>query len=409
MINNKYTSYSLYFIALLFAALAVFMQLLPLATTEHLEHSLALNTTQIVNLTSLFFVSYAIMQIPGGVLLDKLGIKYVLPTGIFLTIIGCYLYWNSNNWMIFGMGRIITGLGCSIAYISGIFIAATFFPQARLPLFIGILEAGSTLGSLAAAQPLAISMQKLGWSLTGNLVIGFAVVLFILAMGFGRGVDKMPKSEVSILQSIKQALGLFKNKKIFPVFIYSWATWFVIMSFAGYWLKDYLIMLHHYSENQALQIVEIYWGSFLVASLLISHFVQNIKMAKFVIFAMSILGFATYMLMAIPLVFNMALIIMVVLFAGLSAVGVIIAFSLIPGLVAKEQCGSAIAINNTFVVFGGYCGQVAFGWIVKNINISNYIHSIDPVYLEPHYYSALLMYPLVTGIALIAIMRTMRQ
>ena len=132
-------------------------------------------------------------------------------------------------------------------------------------------------------------------------------------------------------------------------------------------------------------------------------------MAKFVIFAMSILGFATYMLMAIPLVFNMALIIMVVLFAGLSAVGVIIAFSLIPGLVAKEQCGSAIAINNTFVVFGGYCGQVAFGWIVKNINISNYIHSIDPVYLEPHYYSALLMYPLVTGIALIAIMRTMRQ
>lgn len=408
MKTTNYTSYSLYSIALLFAALSIFLQLLPLSTSQHFEDTLSLSTTGVVNLTSLFFVTYAIMQIPGGILLDKYGVRYILPIGLFSTIIGCYLYWHCNNGFTLGFGRLISGFGCSIAYITGIFIAATFFPSARLPLFIGVLEAGSTIGSLVAARPLETSMHQLGWSTTGNLVIGFTVLLFLASIFFSRGIKDSTVSNLSFNDALKQTYTLLKNKKLIPLFIYSWATWFVIMSFAGYWLKDYLIELHKYSQVEALQIIEIYWTSFLISSIFISHFVQNIKTAKLTVFTLAAIGFVTFALMAIPLVFNLMLVVLVVLFAGLSAVGVIIAFSLIPNIVSQKQCGSAIAINNTFVVFGGYSGQVVFGWVVKHINISEYISAINPEYLEPHYYAALLIYPLITGIALFSIIKATR-
>ena len=82
------------------------------------------------------------------------------------------------------------------------------------------------------------------------------------------------KTETTIVEAFKSAFKLFKKKRLICVFIYSFTTWLVIMSFAGYWLKNYLIHVHEYSEVQALNLIQVYWASFMIASLLVSIMIK---------------------------------------------------------------------------------------------------------------------------------------
>ena len=160
------------------------------------------------------------------------------------------------------------------------------------------------------------------------------------------------------------------------------------MSFAGYWLKEYLVEMHHYSANKALSLVEVYWLSFFIASLIIGYIANNYAKAKLVVFVLAIVGFISYLFMSIPVLFNYIELFMVVTFAGISATGVIVAFSLVPRFAKPEFCGAAIALNNTFVVLGGYVGQLLFGIILKKIDLDKYLAgSLGQHGIESHYYS----------------------
>ena len=123
------------------------------------------------------------------------------------------------------------------------------------------------------------------------------------------------------------------------------------MSFAGYWLKDYMIVMHNYTEEMSLHLIEMYWGSFLITSLVISYFIKTDRLAIINLLGLAIIGFVAYLFMCIPVLFSYPQIMLVVVLGGISATGVILSFSLIPRLVDVGSCGTAVAINNTFVVF----------------------------------------------------------
>jgi MFS family permease len=399
--------YKLYILALLFASLAIFCQVLPLNTSEYFQQHLGLSSSNVVNLTSLYFITYAMMQIPGGILFDKYGLKYVLPLSIAIATVGCSLYFTSSNGFMLGFSRLITGVGCSVAYIAGIYIAIKFLPSKLLPLLIGVLEAGSTSGSIIGVTPLRYSLNAFGWSFTGYIIIGFCLLLLLSSLILVQKLKNHHKTEVSINAAVKSAFCLLKNKVLLAVFIYSFTTWLVIMSFAGYWLKNYLINVHDYSELQSLHLIQVYWASFMIASVVISLMIKDFESAKIMVCVLSGIGFITYLIMALPWVFNYHSVLLVVIFGGISAGGVIVAFAILPQIAPPHLSGSVVSMNNTFIVLGGFAGQVIFGYVLEHINIADIVVNYDFGNLEPHYYTALLIYPLFTLIAFMSIVYAM--
>ena len=407
MNNELRLGYKLYIVALLFSSLAMFFQVLPLDTSAYFQQTLGISASKVINLTSLYFVTYAIMQIPGGILFDKFGLKYVLPLSIFITMSGCALYWVSSNSLTLGLSRLLTGTGCSVAYISGIFIAIKFLPPKWLPLFIGVMESGSTSGSLIAATPLKSLLNNFGWNATASIVTGFCLLLLILSLVLVRKLNHTARSTISIGAAFKSSFSLLKNKSLVAVFIYSFATWLVTMSFAGYWLKDYLIHVHAYSESQSLNLIQLYWASFMVSSVIVSLLAKDFTSSKLAVCILSGIGFVTYATMSIPVVFNYLGTAMVVMLGAISATGVIVAFSVVPKIAPPESSGAVVAMNNTFIVLGGFSGQILFGYVLEHMNIANIAVNYDFKNLETHYYSGLLLYPVFTLIAFVAIIYAM--
>lgn len=392
--------YILYIIALLYATLFSFLEIMPINSAEHFGQILQISQSEFVKLAAIFFIFYAILQVPNGLIFDKYGLKTILPLGILITAIGLIIYTFCTSSLTLVVSRSLSGIGCSMAYIAAAFIAVKYLPLNRLAIFIGLIEATMSIGGILASNVFHFVLLHIGWEKANLLIVGISIILFILSIIYSRRVEQ--KSEKLPTQTIGELFNnlrqLFQNKTLIAILIYSFSTWLIIMSFAGYWLKDYLIHVHKFSETISLNFVQLYWASFLIFSILFGGFAKA-RYYKFMLITLSFISCVNFMIMAIPIVFDSWGIAIVVILGGLSTTGMIFAIATIPYIVKKEIAGTAVALNETFTVLGGYVGQVTFGIIHE--------HRLMYSFLEQHginlqYYTSLLMYPIAALIAFIA-------
>ncbi|MFT4694433.1 MAG: MFS family permease [Francisella sp.] len=93
-------------IALLFTIISSFLQVSPSVNTDYLMYSLDIDDDLLLKLTTLYFLSYAILQVPNGYILDWKGIEKVFPISIFIVFVGSVVYWLSSNSILIGLSRL---------------------------------------------------------------------------------------------------------------------------------------------------------------------------------------------------------------------------------------------------------------------------------------------------------------
>jgi MFS family permease len=388
----------LYLITLCFTALCLFIQVLPINTAEHFEQIMSLNSTEVIKLTSVFFIFYALLQIPGGIIFDRFGIRIILPVALILTTIGSTLYMLSVNPYMLVISRILTGIGTSTAYITGIFLAVKEFPQSKSTLFISLVEAASTTGPIIAANFFNNMLMHYGWYAANSGIIIFSLILFIISVIFLRNYHTETINKKNLGQVFSNFIQIFKNKAAVLIFIHTFFVWSIMMSFAGFWLKNYMIHMHHYTAERSLDLMVVYWASFSISGIIIGFLIKDMRQCKTYIVLLSLIGFLNFATLSIPAIFNYPSLILIAGLGGIYTATVMVNFTIISQIVNHKQVGTSIAINNTFLVLGGMCGQLLFGQIVAHtkhsfINVSSTI--------EFHYYNALLMYPVLSLITLL--------
>lgn len=122
-------------------------------------HSLAIDENLLLKLTTLYFLSYAILQIPSGYILDTKGVDKVFPISIFIVFIGSVVYWLSTNSFLIGFSRLTIWAGCSTAYIISLFIATKYFSKTIIPLLISFAEIASGIGNYLAGNSYLYTQQ----------------------------------------------------------------------------------------------------------------------------------------------------------------------------------------------------------------------------------------------------------
>lgn len=398
-----------FIITLFFILFSAFLQITPIATANTIEKQLSINTETFVLLSSLYFLSYAILQIPIGILCDYKGIKYILPISILIVCIGSILFWLASNSWILGTSRLLIGIGCSTAYISAVFFASNYFSKSILPLLIACAEAFGGIGDYLANNFYFDILNTYGWDIANLIIIVFLFILFIYSLFLSGKIivpdrSHLPKFSFSILGS--QLKILFTNKILLGIFAYSFFTWLIIMTFAGFWAKSYYMSVHHFSVRESLFVSEVYWISFLASGLLIGSLVKTLEMTKKTLMVLAIIGLITYILMAIPIRFGDSMTVILTVAAGFSTAGVILAFSLIAYIVKLESHGLAISVNNFFIVLGGLFGQVLFSEIISHFSF----HAVyEYCGCSEEYYDPIVMLLISSLLAFCAVFYSLRK
>ncbi|MCG2586265.1 MFS transporter [Massilia sp. TS11] len=143
--------------------------------------SLGLDATGLGWLTSVFFFSFALVQLPIGLALDRFGPRRVQPVLLALAACGAWLFARAESLMLLALARALLGVGLGGCFMSAVKALATWVAPARLPSVQGYLIAAGGLGAASATLPARALLPACGWRGV-FLLLACAALLVALAI-----------------------------------------------------------------------------------------------------------------------------------------------------------------------------------------------------------------------------------
>jgi len=137
----------------------------------------ALSTFSILQL-----LVYAGMQIPVGLLVDRLGTKKVLTIGVLLFTAGQLGFAFSPSYGMALAARALLGLGDAMTFISVLRLGARWFPARRGPMVAQMAGLVGMAGNLVSTLVLARLLHGVGWTaaFAGSSLAGVVVLVLML-------------------------------------------------------------------------------------------------------------------------------------------------------------------------------------------------------------------------------------
>jgi sugar phosphate permease len=120
-------------------------------------------------LSAMYFYSYATFMVPGGVLIDSVGPRWVIAAGGLVMGLGSVAMGLAGSTAILFAGRLLVGLGATVTFTGALKIAANWFPHTHFGMMSALTATVGILGALIGSAPLAALAAGLSWR--GALVI----------------------------------------------------------------------------------------------------------------------------------------------------------------------------------------------------------------------------------------------
>lgn len=131
--------------------------------SQRLVSDLALSSADLGLLTSVFFLSFAVVQLPLGFYLDRYGPRRVQIALLPFAAAGALLFGFADGFVALAVGRVLIGIGVAAALMAGLKALVVWFPQDRLVLANGCFVTIGALGAVSATVPAELLLVSIGW------------------------------------------------------------------------------------------------------------------------------------------------------------------------------------------------------------------------------------------------------
>jgi MFS family permease len=214
---------------------------------------LALNPTAKGLVLSAFFWSYALLQIPVGLLADRWSLRWLYAGAFALWSVACGLTGAVGGLAALILVRIILGVGESVYLPSSVKLVSTLFPSRDRGLPNGVLESGTRLGLALGAPLVAWLTVRYGWRAMFFLV-GFLALFWLLpwVLAFPSPYPSLAvdsREEERTLQGpCPWQLTLDRNLLgcCLGFFCYGYYQYLLVT-----WLPDYFVRVRHFTLLEA--------------------------------------------------------------------------------------------------------------------------------------------------------------
>lgn len=207
--------------------------------TEVLETDLGATPEDLSVASGLWFLSFAVMQLPVGWALDRVGPRRTAAVLFFLGGAGgAALFAIATSPAHINAAMLFIGIGCSPVLMASYYIFARVYPAAMFATLGAMVIGIGSLGNLAGSAPLAWMVEAIGWrEALGLLAIATAI---IASFSYVFVVDPPPvetKEKGSLFDLLKlPALWL-----LLPLMFVNYAPG---AGLRGLWIGPYLADVH---------------------------------------------------------------------------------------------------------------------------------------------------------------------
>lgn len=204
---------------------------------------LRLGAAELGLLTSAYFLTFALFQIPLGVLLDRFGARRVQAAMIATAALGALVFALGRDLTMLAVGRGLIGLGFAGGLMSAYKQIADWFPKHRLPLLNGLFLGFGSLGAVIATAPAQAAVDLVGWR--GMMAWGAGLTL-LSSLSLLLAVPERPAAAApppSLAQQLRDLFQVIYRDPLFwrlaPMTMLGFASGSAIQTlWAGPWLRD---------------------------------------------------------------------------------------------------------------------------------------------------------------------------
>ncbi len=370
--------------------LSMFYRVSNAVIAPNLIQDLGLDAEMLGILGGAFFYSFALLQIPMGPMLDRIGPRITITSFLMIGALGAFVFAFGNSFLVALLGRILIGAGMASVLMGSMKVFVLRFSPDKFVTLVSLVQAIGTSGNILAASPLALLASTIGWRMsfvTAGLVTALLAITAYRVLGEKRTQDGEPfspsssKPQLGVLPSIRLILGSLAFWQISFVAFFRYGTF---VGLQGLWLGPYLIDIKGYSPVQAGNLIILLAVGIIVGAPIAGRLSDRTFHSRK---GVALGGLSLYCLSLFPLVGVLKIQSQIWFGLIFFFIGFFCSFGMVTYAHAKELfpvaiSGTVMTLVNFFTMAGGAVFMPALGKIIQFFPLINQTYPAEAYHLS---------------------------
>ncbi|MCY4413460.1 MAG: MFS transporter [Alphaproteobacteria bacterium] len=273
MHHRQFVIWSGWLVVSLFYAYQYILRVLPNIILPFLTERYAMDGVLFGQFSGLYYTGYALAHVPLGILLDRFGVKKVLPLSFALTFLGILPIIYGSTWHYPAIGRLITGIGSSAAILGAFQYIRLVFSEGRFTRVLSMTVTVGLMGAIYGGQPTQYLCDTYGV----YTVIHFLVVVGCLLSLAAYIIMPTSKKEHQKKIGFKEIFQILTNTRTLLLAI---ASGFMVGALEGFpdaWGVAFLTKVHNVTAKDAAQLTSFIFFGMCFGGPLLSYIADSTK------------------------------------------------------------------------------------------------------------------------------------
>jgi predicted MFS family arabinose efflux permease len=343
----------LWFVVTMFFAFQFILRLSAGILREDIIQKFSIDTAAFGTLAGYYYLGYAGMQIPLGIMLDKFHFRIVTCLSIMITVIGTLTFIISDSWNMVLLGRFLIGAGSAVGFLAVAKVIKLFFEEKHHAFMIGFAFTFGLTGAVFGGTPMRLVFDSFGYSATfiALAITGSVLAILILLVNDKKieRIENNPKTH----PTFRQILRLLTNPILLCTGIAGGLMVGPLEGFADVWAMPFFEHIHHLSTNDAIFISSLVFFGMCFGGPILAYLARMLNSNIIII---TLTGLLTVIIFAIIFfVHNISITSLGILmfFLGILCCYQVLIFAFVADIVDRSCAGITIAIIN--------CLNMSFG------------------------------------------------
>ncbi|MEX0317893.1 MAG: MFS transporter [Ruegeria sp.] len=297
--------------------------------------------------SGLWFLTFALMQLPVGWALDRIGPR---RTAAVLLLLGggggAALFAVATAPVHVSLAMVLIGVGCSPVLMASYFIFAREYAPAKFATLAAVMLGVGSVGNLVASYPTALAVELVGWRAT---LSGLALISAAVAVGIWMSVHDPKRVETDEKGSL---LDLLKEPALWAILPLMLVAYAPSAALRGLWAGPYLRDVFDLNTAQIGQATLIMGTAMIAGTFAYGPLDRILHTRKWVILGGNLLGAAALGLLCLWI--GQAVWISVVLLAAIGLLGASFPVIMAHGraFIPPHLVGRGVTLLNLFGIGG---------------------------------------------------------
>lgn len=354
--NNEVmrSAYWAWFSVAIFYFYQYILRIAPGVMVDQMMSGFMIKAEQFSTLGFLDAFAYGIMQIPLGIIVDRVGVKKTVLTSLGLCIIASFVYALSEDFWMVQLSRILSGVGSAAAFMCALKTIADHFLPGQRGMLMGLTLTIGMCGAVFAGKFIITVIELYDWRYVffGTTILGIIIMLFSCRTLGVHSVNKKSKknADISFIVSIWKVI---TNYNIIIYAILAIGLYVPLSVLADLWGTAFMQQKYGFSQADSAYLSSLLYFGLGIGSIILPWVAEKNNMLNTAIFwcGLGILSLFSLLIYSDDLSYNQISAIMLGLgfFCGAEMMCFTGALLFADG----SNSGEVIGVVNTFNMLGG--------------------------------------------------------